>query len=184
VLFQRPDVNLGAVLEKGLHSLAATPENISPAPDPERAAGNTPADNIPADAVPHPFSLPAETRATAGMPAAAAVHEPAAAATPAASMDDTEEPFTLRTKSMADVLAGQSDINGALEIYRELASRAESPEERQEINERITQLSSSQAQAVDAPLPLAPGAVSAPGKQRMQHLLESLAERLEARALG
>ena len=179
VLFQRPDVNLGAVLEKGLHSLAATPENISPAPVPERAA-----DNTPADAVPHPFSLPAETRATAGMPAAAAVHEPAAAATPAASMDDTEEPFTLRTKSMADVLAGQSDINGALEIYRELASRAESPEERQEINERITQLSSSQAQAVDAPLPLAPGAVSAPGKQRMQHLLESLAERLEARALG
>jgi len=181
VLFQRPDVNLGEVLERGLHALAATPENTSSAPEPERTAGHA---ILPADAVPHPFSMPVDTRAPAGTAGAAAVHGPAVAAKPAESTDDTEEPFTLRTKSMADVLAGQSDINGALEIYRELALRAESPEERQEIDERITQLSSPQAQAIDAPSPLAPGAVSPPGKQRMQHLLESLAERLEARALG
>ena len=188
VLFQCPDVNLAEVLEKGLHAFTATPENTAsdpdslkttsnmtlPDPDPEMATGDT---ILPADDLPLSFSTPLDT-------AGAAVHEPHAAAKRAEEMEDTEEPFTLRTKSMADVLAGQSDINGALEIYRELALRAESPEERQEISERITQLSSPQAQAVDAPSPLPPGVVSPPGKQRMQHLLESLAERLEARALG
>jgi len=181
VLFQRPDVNLGDVLEKGLHSLAATSGTLSSAPAPESAAGNA---ILPADAVPLSSGMPVDAVASAVPASVAAVREPPAAAKRTAGMDDTEEPFTLRTKSMADVLAGQSDINGALEIYRELALRAESPEERQEINERITQLSSPQAQAADSLSPTAPGVASPPGKQRMQHLLESLAERLEARALG
>ena len=117
-----------------------------------------------------------------------AVTSDAAAKSPAPAAqldaDDTEEHFTLRTKSMADVLAGQGDIDGALEIYRELVLRAASSEEREEINERIAELSASQAQADDAPAPALPGAAYPHGKQRMQHLLESLAERLEERASG
>jgi len=113
-----------------------------------------------------------------------AVHGSSPAARRPEEMDDMEEPFTLRTKSMADVLAGQSDIGGALDIYRELAMRTESPEERQEIHERIAQLSSLPEQAVGAPPPSPRSVFPPPGKQRMQHLLESLAERLEARARG
>ena len=91
-------------------------------------------------------------------PPAASAEAAAVGSSPAArrteEMDDMEEPFTLRTKSMADVLAGQSDIGGALDIYRELAMRTESPEERQEIHARIAQLSSLPEQAVSAPPPL------------------------------
>ena len=116
--------------------------------------------------------------------AAAAAKSAAPAAQLTEDVDDTEEHFTLRTKSMADVLAGQGDIDGALEIYRELALRAASSEEREEIDERIAELSALQAQADDAPAPAPPGAAYPHGKQRMQHLLESLAERLEERASG
>jgi tetratricopeptide (TPR) repeat protein len=182
VLFQHPDVDLGAVLEKGLHSLTGAPEKIPAASQP---AMETSKKILPAaDAVAPPSSaMPADAQ----MPAVAvdaAVHGPSPAAKRAEDMDETEEPFTLRTKSMADVLAGQSDIDGALEIYHELALRAESPAERQEIHARILQLSSLPEQADDAPSAPPPAVAPPPGKQRMQHLLESLAERLEARALG
>ena len=181
VLFQHPDVDLSAVLEKGLFALAVVPENIPP---PQNSARATSKKILPADAVPLPSTTPVDTHAPVTAPDATPGNAPSPAAKRTEEMDDTEEPFTLCTKTMADVLAGQGDISGALEIYRTLALRAESPEERQEIHERITQLSSSQAQAIDTPSPPPSGVVSPPGKQRMRHLLESLAERLEARALG
>ena len=180
VLFQHPEIDLGEVLEKGLYSLAGAPEKIPPAPQPLMETNNK---ILPADAVAPPLAMPADARQPV-VATGAVVHGASPTAKRAENMDDTEEPFTLRTKSMADVLAGQSDIDGALEIYRELASRAESPEERQEIHARILQLSSLPEQAGDAPSPPPPVAAPPPGKQRMQHLLESLAERLEARALG
>ena len=178
VLFQHPGVNLVEVLEKGLHTFAATPETISLTSEPESPADEKilPADNDVS------FPMPVDTYASVAMADVAAINGLPQTSRPAEETDDAEEPFTLRTKSMADVLAGQSDISGALEIYHELASRAESPEERREFNARIMQLSSSQDQAVDASAPLPPD-VAPPGKQRMQHLLELLAERLEARAL-
>jgi tetratricopeptide (TPR) repeat protein len=179
VLFQRPDVGLGEVLEKGLCSFAGTPEKMPPAPEP---ATETSQKILPPDAVSAPVTMSVDAQAPVAAAGAEASNERPPAAISAEAMDDAEEHFTLRTKSMADVLAGQSDIDGALEIYRELAARAETLEERHEINERIAQLSSPQAQAVDAPAP--PPDFPPPGKQRMQHLLESLAERLEARALG
>ena len=193
-LFQHPDVDLGKVLEKGLSALAAVPSKTpltpKPAMDPEK---KTP----PADAVAPQAARPVITPTAAVAPpppkpvlspapavtSEAAATSPSPAETHAEDMDDTEEPFTLRTKSMADVLAGQGDIDGALEIYRELALRAEAPAELQEINERIAELSSQLAQADDTSSPLPPpGDMPPPGKQRMQHLLESLAERLEERA--
>ena len=164
ILLQHSHIGLGDVLAKGLDSFAMTPEAAQLPPESEAAI--------------HINNLP-----SVGATDAATINESVPALQNAEEMDDTEEPFTLRTKSMADVLAGQSDINGALEIYRELALNAESPEERREINERIAQLSSQQVQAGDTPSSSSQEE-PAPGKQRMQHLLESLAERLEARALG
>jgi hypothetical protein len=180
MLFQRPELGLGEVLEKGLHSLAALPEEIPPASEPELKTGR---DNFPTAAVAAPVNVSVNRPVFVGTTDVAVTDAPSPTAKPAEELDDTEEPFTLRTKSMADVLAGQSDISGALEIYHELALRASSPEERREIDERIVQLSSPQAPTVDAPAPPPPD-IPPPGKQRMQHLLESLAERLEARALG
>jgi len=172
MLFQHSHIGLSDVLEKGLDALAVPPEVTLLPSEPDVA-------------VSAPSNVLVDTQAsagTAGTTGEVTLNEPSLALKSEEEMDD-EEPFTLRTKSMADVLAGQSDINGALEIYRELALNAESPEERREIYERIAQLSSQQAQAGDTTSSVSPDA-PAPGKQRMQHLLESLAERLEARALG
>ena len=180
VLFQNADIGLGEVLEKGLDSLVAVPAET---PLPPVSAMEIRKEIHPAGDVSLPFAIPVETQMSADTLSAAPDDEPSPAAKHAEEMDDTEEPFTLRTKSMADVLAGQGDITGALEIYRELALHAESPEERQELNDLIAQLSSPQAQAGDTPsLPLRDE--PPPSKPRMRHLLESLAERLEARALG
>ena len=181
LLFQHPDVNLGEVLERGLSSLAEKPNEMPLTPKPEM---ETSKHILPTGAATSPAGRPVITQ-TAVITTGAAVKSPSPAAKNTEDADDTEEHFTLRTKSMADVLAGQSDIDGALEIYRELALRAESTAERQEINERIAELSTPQAQADDAPSPPPlPGVAPPPGKQRMQHLLESLAERLEERASG
>jgi len=171
-LFHAPDLDLRQVLEKGLQALAVTAKKPSPAADPGKGAGKK--------------LQPASSAITAPVtvaPRAAADRSSSPAAMPAQTADKTEEPFTLRTKSMADVLAGQSDIGGALDIYRELALRAESPEERREIHERIAALAAMTKQAADTPPP-PPNIVSPPGKQRMHHLMESLAKRLEARASG
>jgi tetratricopeptide (TPR) repeat protein len=169
-LFQYPDLDLGQVLERGLHSLAGTPATLSPATDAGRGTNN-------------------KTQPVASALFNAAARAPAGAGSSPAAMraeeaDDPEEPFNLRTKSMADVLAGQSDIGGALEIYQELALRAESPEERREIHACMARLASKAEPVAGAPPPPPPAVAPPPGKQRMQHLLESLAQRLEARASG
>ena len=87
--------------------------------------------------------------------------------------EDTEEPFTLRTRSMADVLAEQGDVKGALEIYRELEPGA-APEEKTGLMERIAELegrlqtSPAEAQGAQHAPPGADGT-------RLDDLLESLA---------
>ncbi|MCL2123163.1 MAG: tetratricopeptide repeat-containing protein [Desulfovibrionaceae bacterium] len=179
MLLQYSEIGLAEVLEKGLDSLVVAQEAMPLPPD---AEAETRKKNFPADALSVPLTIPVDMQASADTTAVAAINEPSPAVENAEEGDETEEPFTLRTKSMADVLAGQGDINGALEIYRELALRAESPEEGREFNERIAQLSSQQ-QPGDTSSSSSPDEPPS-GKQRMQHLLESLAERLEARALG
>jgi tetratricopeptide (TPR) repeat protein len=180
MLLQHAHIGLSDVLAKGLDAFTAMPEAIPLSPEPEAA---TQKNTLPFDAASAPLPLSAATQPSVDTAGTAAINVSVPALQNAEEVEDTEEPFTLRTKSMADVLAGQSDINGALEIYRELALNAESPEERREINERIAQLASQQVQAGDTPSSSSQED-PAPGKQRMQHLLESLAERLEARALG
>ncbi len=96
--------------------------------------------------------------------------------------DDAEEPFSLRTRSMADVLAEQGDVKGALEIYRELEPAA-APEEKLILAERIAELEGRlQSSSADAQGGQEKHAAPGADGTRLVDLLESLAQRLEARA--
>ena len=97
--------------------------------------------------------------------------------------DEGEERFSLRTRSMAEVLAEQGDIKGALDIYHELAAAAVHPEESADLRQRITTLTArlGNAQTVDSVQPAAK-AEHASGKDKLISMLEALAERVEARA--
>lgn len=100
-----------------------------------------------------------------------------------AEAEEEDEPFSLRTRSMAEVLAEQGDTQGALDIYQELLASADSPESRAAIQFRIDELRSGATSTVVADE--APAAVEeAPlqGKHKLLHMLEMLAERLETRA--
>lgn len=90
--------------------------------------------------------------------------------------DEAEEPFSLRTRSMADVLADQGDIEGALDIYAELAASA-SGDELAELKQRMAELQARQEtqEEKNSPEPIAPGSENILG------ILEALARRVEAR---
>lgn len=105
---------------------------------------------------------------------------------PAAQADggaeEGEEGFSLRTRSMAEVLAEQGDLRGALDIYQELEAAAASEEERADLHQRIATLTARLSgqtvlePATDQPLE------AVPGKEKLINVLEALAERVEARA--
>lgn len=98
--------------------------------------------------------------------------------------DDNEERFSLRTRSMAEVLAEQGDFKNALEIYQELVAQAITSEEQLDLQHRISTLTARMgtAQTQVAEHPSLPDA--APGKHRLLSLLETLAVRFEAHAQG
>lgn len=98
--------------------------------------------------------------------------------------DDNEERFSLRTRSMAEVLAEQGDFNNAIEIYQELITQAVSPEEQLDLQHRITTLTARMGtvQTQVAESSTLPDAT--PGKHRLLSLLETLAVRFEAHAQG
>ncbi|MTJ92569.1 MAG: tetratricopeptide repeat protein [Desulfovibrio sp.] len=97
--------------------------------------------------------------------------------------DEAEERFSLRTRSMAEVLAEQGDIKGALDIYHELAAAAVHPEESADLRQRIATLTArlGNVQTLDTVQPAA-SAEPASGKDKLISMLEALAERVEARA--
>lgn len=92
--------------------------------------------------------------------------------------DEGEEPITLRTRSMAEVLAEQGDVAGALDIYQELLLTAASGKEKDELQARIDVLSGNAASVENA---------EEEGGQTQQEerkdWLSALAQRLEARSL-
>lgn len=92
---------------------------------------------------------------------------------------DPEEQFTLRTRSMAEVLAEQGDIKGALDIYQELVASAASPEEEADLNQRIATLRAHLSSA-DMASPVRENIPA--GKDKLINMLELLATRVEARA--
>lgn len=100
--------------------------------------------------------------------------------------DENPEEPTLRTRSMAGVLAEQGDIAGALEIYQELEAAAPTPEEARELHDSVVALVSRMAGNGTEPgeqMEIGePSYGDMGGQNKLMSLLESLADRLEARA--
>ena len=97
--------------------------------------------------------------------------------------DEGEERFSLRTRSMAEILAEQGDIRGALDIYHELAAVATAPEESADLRQRIATLHARLGNAPgEEPVQENAAPEAASGKNRLIDMLAALAERVEARA--
>lgn len=99
-------------------------------------------------------------------------------AMPPSSLLEGDE-VTVRTRSMADVLAEQGDVLGALEIYEELRGNAASARDAAVLEQRISTLKA----CMEAPVQTeqeSSGTVT--GRDRLITMLEALAERVEARA--
>ncbi|GHU92003.1 hypothetical protein AGMMS49925_08870 [Deltaproteobacteria bacterium] len=208
--FKHNDLSLHEVLNCGI---AAILNQLEPDTTAENAAFKTvtaplppePSDSVdggPELAAEQPVT-PAETTpeiavhpADAQLPAADAAAPPTKQKSPSASalpdnilltekMDITEERFSLRTRSMAEVLAEQGDIKSALDIYQELAASAVTREENADLNQRIATLNAKlgnapttdQTQSSDL-------SESSSGKDKLISMLEALAERVETRAQG
>ncbi len=104
---------------------------------------------------------------------------------PISQENDAEESgndtiLSLRTRSMADVLAEQGDYAAALEIYTELMQSAQSADEKQELEAKMVSLEAMGSEPEDM---LAEPEVKAPsaGNERVISALGALADRLEAR---
>ncbi|UZP68272.1 tetratricopeptide repeat-containing protein [Desulfovibrio mangrovi] len=101
------------------------------------------------------------------------------------SFDDGEEhedePFSLRTLTMAHVLAEQGDIKGALDICDELDASAQTDTERRRVNDFRNSLTSTDKSSVQVSQ-TKEDAQPLQGKTKLINTLEMLAERLEARA--
>ena len=163
---QGKQISWGSIIEQGLFSMLGA------------------VDAVPAQPVfRQPDEQPeAHVAAPAMTPVAVAADEPAFEAEPQPEDEENDEAFSLRTRSMAEVLAEQGDLGGALEIYQELIEAA-SGAEKEELAARAEELGrrsaspASEEGRADEKAP-APGAESS----RLVSLLESLAQRLEARA--
>lgn len=189
-----------AAPEADMAAPAAHPFAAEPAADEENDDDVLPADMpLPRDAeLDMPVSFAGDEESEAGDGDDLAGEEPVASAdavTPAAprlvvapaaqadgSASEGEEGFSLRTRSMAEVLAEQGDVRGALDIYQELEAAAATPEERADLHQRIATLTARLSgqpvlePAADQPLE------AVPGKEKLINVLEALAERVEARA--
>ena len=202
--FVHGPLSLHEVLDRGLDTLqeggagkdnSAATESV-PAPEPAApAASGALAREAPVTEA--PLEAPADVAAspeTENMAAPAApvwAEEPAgtdvadAAGADTRAEDDGEEHFSLRTRSMAEVLAEQGDIRGALDIYNELAAAATLPEECADLQHRIATLTARLGHQPEAAQPAqAPEAENGRSTDRLISMLEALAERVEARARG
>lgn len=169
---QNMPVSWAGVIEHGLKSLiggeAARPTAAATEAHPLSSRPAAPAAPAP-EARPEPMAAPA--------PMVFDGEDEPAADEDAAPDDDDDEPISLRTRSMADVLASQGDIAGALDIYEELLKSA--PEtEKAELRTRIQTLSGKTA-AGDGE----GGTAEEGGREEKKDWLSILAQRLEARSL-
>lgn len=91
------------------------------------------------------------------------------------------EKISIRTRSMADVLAEQGDYQGALDIYEELATTETDPVEAENLRARIAELSAQATpNSIQDETPLAM-ATPSQKKEKLLGMLEALAKRVEAR---
>lgn len=191
---QNMPVSWAGVIEHGLKSLVS---EHSPRPSATLAEGYPLSSSIPAESAPA-VSPPASpvvpmkdspeefTPRSSVREAAPRRPEPEPeppVAIPDAVFDESEdaidEPITLRTRSMAEVLAEQGDIVGALDIYAELLEAARSESDKKDLQSRMDVLSGSAAE------PRGPGAESdmQTSREEKKDWLAILAQRLEARSL-
>ena len=110
-----------------------------------------------------------------------ALSERLASAEPDEEDEESEETFSLRTRSMAEVLAEQGDMSGALDIYQELIAAA-SPDERVSLEARADELARRMKAGTPQEETKAEKSASLAEGNRLVALLDSLAQRLEARA--
>lgn len=187
--FLNGPISLHEVLNRGLDTLEG-PAAVKTAPaahEPVSAA--PPAPEAPAEPAPEEIA-PAVSRTPAQAAAPVWEEEPAEAEAPAPldeprPEEEGEEHFSLRTRSMAEVLAEQGDIRGALDIYNELAAAATLPEECADLQHRIATLTARLGHQAEAAEPApAPEAESGRSTDKLISMLEALAERVEARARG
>lgn len=150
----------------------ATPQESAP------QAPEIPEDEAPTDPHTEVEAAPSST------PVESAPEKDPSLAQSAGDEEEQEEPFSLRTRSMADILAEQGDIQGALEIYKELLAVSSSDQEKAALQARMDELTLKQASSTS------PGTASAPAKSdeaeprnRLADMLEALAQRLESRSL-
>lgn len=171
---QGQQINWSSVIEQGLFSMLGMAD--APFPQPIYAS----ADDAPREeAAPRAAlqSAPASNADASGAPA----FEPDARLEVSVEDEETDEAFSLRTRSMAEVLAEQGDVNGAIEIYHELMENAPEDEKAllaaraDELGRRMTAPASEENKTEEK----APAAGTE--SSRLVTLLESLAQRLEAR---
>lgn len=98
------------------------------------------------------------------------------------SDEEGDEVFSLRTRSMADVLAEQGDLRGALDIYAELLAAAVNVHERVELQQRVDALMARLEGQSGQDESVAGSTAELSGKEKLITVLEALAERVEARA--
>ena len=166
--FQKPGISLRDVLFSGLETMSA-----------ERAPFNV-------DAVVSSTLFP---EAKADLSCASEFVELASSLRPQADtmesdlldeQDDNPEEVTLRTRSMAEILAEQGDVAGALEIYHEILARTPSGSAADALQERIAVLT---PLGGGFPAAAEKNAMEEPAESdKMRTMLESLAQRLDARA--
>lgn len=183
---QGKTVSWAVIIEQGLQAMLG--EAISPIP----STGFAPHFQAPKEPVVATIAASVRSAAKNGIPEPLAsddaltpdaVFREAAIPQELVEDDDSEEAFSLRTRSMAEVLAEQGDISGALDIYYELVQNV-SAEEKKSLEARIEEL----AMRMNTPAAVedkAEDKAAAPGggeSKRLVNLLESLAQRLEDRA--
>ncbi len=173
-----------AVIQQGLQSILqdgapAVPAPVLSAPRPEESLAESVREKavfLKADEPPH---LPEPEFAAGPEP-----YGPAGAGFYEEDEGDGEEAFSLKTRSMAEVLAEQGDYAGALAIYAELkANAASSKAEEKNLAARMEELRALMSNPVEEAASEAEDDLrAATGKNRLLDVLESLAQRLEAKA--
>ena len=113
---------------------------------------------------------------------------PSAGQSVQSTADERSDPkkCSLRTRSMAAVLAEQGDLRGAIEIYEELLNKEDLPN-RDEIEAEVENLRARLGDEGNQPIQLAsasstPKNIALPQRNGMLDLLEKLAVRLETKA--
>ena len=206
---EQTPVSWTSIIEHGLRSVlgestfAAIPNAAASAPAPAPQDMPAPAtaetakpEALPAPAAPEPIITAAPEvantppfAAPAGIPEvtqaledfSSADEEDDLASLEQTGDDDDGEVPSLRTRSMADVLAEQGDIVGAIEIYKELIAGSSTETEKVELTAKVDELSRKVSVSSTAETP--EQTLASDGKNRLSHMLEALAQRLEARSL-